>query len=183
MSDESVLKAEVKNKDEGTARIAVALVAGGVILLAVNLLEISLMNFFWPMFIIGPGLLMIWPAYQATAENRSRLSFLAVPGAMIVATGVLLFLMNLVDHYESWAYAWTLVLAAGAAGYGYMGRFEETGERQEKVYRFIRTMVLAFMGLAVLFELFVFHSLGAWWPLLIVGLGIYIYFKNKRSVD
>ncbi len=183
MSDESVLKAEVKRKNEGTARLALALVAGGVILLAANLLEISLMDFFWPMFIIGPGLLLIWPANQETAENRSRLSFLAVPGAMIVATGALLFLMNLVDHYESWAYAWTLVLAAGVAGYGYMGRFDESGEREDKVYRFIRTMLLVFMFLAVIFELFVFHSLGAWWPLLIVGLGIYVYIKNKRSVD
>lgn len=126
---------------------------------------------------------MLWPAYQATADHRSKLSFLAVPGAMTLATGVLLFLMNTVNHYESWAYAWTLVLAAGAAGYAYMHRYDETGERGEKAYKFIRVMVLTFMALAVFFEVLVFQSLGVWWPLLLIGLGLYVFVKNKRSID
>lgn len=182
MSEESVIKAEVNKKDIGTAKLAAGLVAGGVILLAANLLHISLMFFLWPMFVIGPGLLMLWPAYQSTPGNRSKLAFLAVPGAMIVATGGLLFLMNLVNHYESWAYAWTLVMAAGAAGYAFMHRFDESNERGDKAYRFIRAMVIAFMGLAVFFEVLVFQSLGIWWPVLLIGLGLYLYVRNKRSV-
>jgi hypothetical protein len=182
MSEESVLKAEVNKKDEGTARVAAGLVATGAVLLAANLLDISLMFYFWPMFVVGSGLLLLWPAYHSTSEHRSKIAFLAVPGAMVLATGVLLFLMNLVNHYESWAYAWTLVLAAGAAGYGYMHRFDESSVRADKTHRFIRVMVLAFMALAVVFELLVFQSLGSWWPILLVGLGIYIYVKNKRSV-
>jgi len=182
MSDESVLKAEVSKNGESTGRLAVALIAGGVILLAMNVLNISLMSFLWPFFIIGAGVLMVWPAYQSTSEDRSRLSFFAVPGAMTLAVGVLLFLMNLVNHFESMAYSWPLILAAGAAGYGYIHRFDESDEKVEKAHRFIRAMVISFMVMAVIFELLVFQSLGAWWPLLLVGLGIYIYVKNKRSV-
>lgn len=183
MSDESVIKAEVAKKDVGTAKLATGLVAGGVILLVANLLNISLMFFLWPMFIIGPGLLLLWPAYQSAPGNRSKLAFLAVPGAMTLATGVLLFLMNLVNHYESWAYSWTLVLAAGAAGYAYMHRFDESNERGDKAYRFIRAMVLTFMVLAVFFEVLVFQSLGIWWPVLLIGLGLYLFVRNKRRVQ
>lgn len=182
MSEESVIKAEVNKKDVGKAKLAAGLVAGGVILLAANLLHISLMFFLWPMFIIGPGLLMLWPAYQSTPGNQSKLAFLAVPGAMIVATGGLIILMNLVNHHESWAYAWTLILAAGAAGYAYMHRFDASNERGDKAYRFIRAMVIAFMALAVFFEVLVFQSLGIWWPILLIGLGLYLFVKNKRSV-
>ena len=181
MSEETVLKAEVKGGNGHTSWPALLLIGAGVLVLVTNLLHISLMNYLWPGFIVGLGLLMVWPAYQSTAEQQSRLSFLAVPGAMMLAMGGLFFLMNLTDHFESMAYGWTLILAAGAAGYGYLKRFDESPAAQEKAHRFIRTMVLAFMALATVFELLIFQSLGAWWPLLLIGGGAYVYLKNKRS--
>ncbi len=183
MSDESVLKAEVKKNGEGGLRVAMGIIAAGVILLVANLLQISLMDYLWPIFLIGLGTLMIWPAYRSTREEKSRLSFFAVPGAMTVTLGGLLFLMNLVNHFESMAYSWTLILAAGAAGYAYMHRFDEPNETADKAHRFIRVMVIAFMALAIILELLVFQSLGAWWPILIIGMGIYLYIRNKRNMD
>ena len=96
------------------------------------------------------------------------MSFLAIPGAMTLAVGALLFLMNLFGHYGSMAYAWTLVLAAAAAGYLYQRRFAEPDEASEKARGFIREMILSFMALAVVFELLIFQSLGGFWPLLVV---------------
>ncbi len=181
MSEETVLKSEVNGRGQSTSWPALLLIGAGVVLLVTNLLHISLMAFLWPGFIAGLGLLLVWPAYRSTAANQSSLSFLAIPGAMVLAMGALFFLMNLSDHFESMAYSWTLILAAGAAGYAYLKRFEQSGVAQEKAWRFIRTMVLAFMGLATLFELIVFESLGAWWPLLLIGAGAYLYLKSKRS--
>lgn len=181
MSEETVMKADVKKK-EGLNKWAMALISAGVLMLVVNLLGINLMEFLWPAFIVGPGLLMLWPSYQSTSESQSGLSFLAVPGAITVAVGLLLFLMNIVNHFESWAYVWPLVVAAGAAGYDYMHRFKESTTRAEKVHNFIRTMVITFMVLAVFFELLIFKSLGSWWPLLLIGLGFYVYVKNRRHI-
>ena len=181
MSEETVLKAEVKEGSSKTSWPALMLIGAGAMLLVTNLLHISLMNYLWPGFIAGLGLLMIWPSYQSTAERQSRLSFLAVPGAVLLAMGGLFFLLNLTNHFESMAYSWTLLLAAGAAGYAYLKRFDDSGAAQEKTHRFIRTMVLAFMVLATIFELLIFQSLGAWWPILLIGVGAYMYLKNKRS--
>jgi CDP-diglyceride synthetase len=181
MSEETVLKAEVKSGSTKTLWPALLLISAGVILLITNLLNISLMNYLWPGFIAGLGLLMVWPSYQSTAERQSPFSFLAVPGAVLLAMSGLFFLMNLSHHFESMAYSWTLLLAAGAAGYAYLKRFDDSGAVQEKSHRFIRTMVLAFMVLATIFELLIFQSLGAWWPLLLIGVGVYMYLKNKRS--
>lgn len=181
MSEENILKAELKGQADKTYQVARVLIVTGLLLLSVNLLGIHLMDYLWPGFIVGIGVALAWPSYKSTRDNQSKLSVLAVPGAMTIALGLLLFLMNLVDHYESMAYSWTLLLAAGAFGLRYTRRFDNTKANEDKLYRFIRTMILVFMGLAVFFELFVFQSLGAWWPLLVIGLGLYMYFKNKRS--
>ncbi|NIV92164.1 hypothetical protein GWN42_05015, partial [candidate division KSB1 bacterium] len=102
------------------------------------------------------------------------MNFLAIPGAMVVALGSLLFLMNLVDHFESMAYIWPLVISAGVVGLMYMERFNPDGTVHENGHRFIRVMVMAFMGSALFFELLVFESLGGWWPLMLVGLGVHV---------
>lgn len=181
MTEDTVLKAETGKRVAKASVPALLLIAGGVILLATNLLHIHLMNYLWPGFFVGTGLLLMWPAYQSTPSQRNSLSFLAVPGAMTIALGVMLFLMNLVNHYESMAYAWTLLLAAGGAGYLYLHRFDASSEARDKAHQFIRKTVLAFMGLATIFELIIFQSLGDWWPLFLVGLGFYLLIKNKRS--
>lgn len=183
MSEENVLKAELNRSNPTQSRLAGALIIGGIILLALNLLHIHVMVFFWPMFLVGLGALMIWPAIKSTSDHRNQLAFMAVPGAMLVALGGLSFLMMITSHYGSWAYVWPLLLAAGAAGYIYMHRFDDSGNQAEGAHRFIRAMVIIFMVLAVLFELFVFQSLGAWWPLLLIGVGLYLIVKNKRSVN
>lgn len=160
---------------------AVLLIGGGVALLAANLLHIPLMNYLWPGFVIGSGALLMWPAHSSTADRQSSWSFLAIPGAVILMQGLLLFVMNLVRHYEAMAYSWPLLLAAGAAGWMYMKRFDPTSNAQDKGHRFIRAMVIVFMGLATAFEVLAFHSLGGWWPLLLIGFGIYLFVKNQRK--
>ena len=183
MSEETVLKADIGKRQIKWSMPAVLLIGGGVLLLAANMLHVHLMDFVWPVFIIGPGILMMLPAYMSTEDDQKSLGFFAIPGAMTVVLGGMLFLFNLVDHYESMAYAWTLILAAGAGGYLYLKRFDEPGLGHRRAHKFIRMMALSFMALATFFEIFVFQSLGSWWPLLIVGLGIYFLVKQNRSAN
>ncbi|MCI0579362.1 MAG: hypothetical protein L0332_09370 [Chloroflexi bacterium] len=177
MSEETVFKAQVGRLGEKVSLPAVLLIGGGLVLLAVNLFHIDLMGFFWPVMI---GLLLLWPAYGSTAEKQSSLSFLAAPGAALAALGSLLFMLDLAGHSEAMAYGWTLVLAAGAAGLMYARRFDRSNRIHASGHRFIRWMLLAFMGLAVVFELLIFQSLGPWWPVVLVGLGVYLLVKNKK---
>ena len=180
MSEETVLKAEVGKKGV-KPMLPVLLISIGLVLLVINVFHVDVMGFLWPGFIVGSGLLLLWPAYKSTPDQRSSLSFFAIPGAMIAANGALLFVMNMFDHFESMGYAWTLILAAGAWGYLYMKRFDTPDDRTEKVQGFIRVMVLTFMALAAIFELLIFQTLGSWWPLLIIGLGFYLWVRESRS--
>jgi hypothetical protein len=181
MSEETVYKAQVGKRDTQISWPAALLIAGGGLLLLANLFRIDLMSFLWPGFIIGPGLLLMWPAHNATAERPSSWAFLAVPGAMLVALGCLFAVMGLINHYEAMAYAWTLVLAAGMGGYMYMNRFKEDSAGHARHHRFIRAMFILFLGLATFFEVLAFQSLGGWWPILLIGFGLYLFVKNHRS--
>jgi hypothetical protein len=181
MGDETVYKAQVGKRGAEFHWPAVLLIGAGGLLLLANLLRIDLMGFLWPGFIIGPGLLLLWPAMSATPDKRSSLSFLAVPGAMLVALGGLFLAMSLVGHFEAMAYSWTLVLAAGMGGYLYMNRFREDSAARERGHRFIRAMFILFLGLATFFEVLAFQSLGGWWPILLIGFGIYLFVRNHRS--
>lgn len=181
MTEETVLKAEVQNKKLANNWPALALIGAGVVILFSKLFGLILMDFLWPGFIIGFGLALMYPAYISTADDKKGLSFFAVPGAMTVALGLLLFMMNLVNHFESMAYAWPLLLAAGSWGHLYQKRFTATSEQKDKAHRFIRIMVLLFMGMAMFFELLIFQSFGNWWPLALIGVGGYMLLKDRRS--
>ncbi|MCP5098654.1 MAG: hypothetical protein GY943_24145 [Chloroflexi bacterium] len=180
--DETPLKVQEKNKLRVQQSLpALAVIGIGVVLLAVNIFHFDLIEFLWPGFVIAPGLVLMWPAYSSTPERQSRLSFLTVPGAIIVTTGLLLFAMNMADHFEAWAYSWTLVFASVAGALMYIKRFDSTSNVHESGYKFVRTMIILFMGLAVFFEVIIFESFSPLLPLVVIGIGVYMLIKNRRE--
>lgn len=183
MSEETVYKAEEAAKLKARpSLLAVALIGTGIMLLLAHLFDIRLMDFFWPAFIIGPGLLLMWPAYKSTADEQSKLAFLAVPGAMIAATGLLLMVMNLTNHFEAWAYSWPLVIAAAAGGIMYVTRYDDNPPLQERGHKLIRTLSSVFIGLAVFFEIIVFENFNPIMSMGLIALGLYLLLRNRRSL-
>ena len=181
--DELPLKVEVNNNqlDLRQSWPAVVVIGIGVLLLAANLFHIHLMQFLWPGFVIAPGLMLMWPAYDSTVERQRPLSFLAVPGAMMITISMLLFAMNLVNHFESWAYSWPLVLASVAGALMYIKRFEPQNHIHESGHSFVRIMILLFMGFAAFFEILIFQNFAPWFPLALIGYGIYILVKKRQT--
>ena len=182
MSEETVYKAEETAKlDAHSSLPAFVLIGFGVTLLLAYAFNLHLLDFLWPGFIIGPGLLLMWPAYKSTADEQSKFAFLAVPGAMIASSGVLLFAMNLTNHFESWAYSWPLVIAAAAAGVMYVTRYDDNDALQELGYKFMRVMTLIFIGLAFFFEIIIFENFNPLMSLGMIGLGFYLLMRNRRA--
>jgi heme/copper-type cytochrome/quinol oxidase subunit 4 len=182
MSDETVYKAEEAGKLRQRESLpAYAIIGVGVVLLVANLLGYHLIDVLWPGFMIAPGLMLLYPTYASTPEKQSRLSFFAIPGAIMTSTGLLLFAMNLTNHFEAWAYSWTLVGAAVVGAMIYMKRFEPENRVHETGYQYIRFFFMAFMVLAVLFELVVFNNFNPLLPLALIGYGVYVLVKGRRE--
>ena len=180
--DEKLYKAEEKNKLQHQGSwLPLAVIGTGVVLLFANLFMVNPMSFLWPGFVIVPGLLLLWPSAQSTAVRQHPLSFLAVLGALLTAVGVLLFAMNLTDHFEAWAYCWTVVPMSVAAGLMYIKRFDPTHRVHENGRKFIRLFTFIWVGLAIFFELIIFGTFQPWMPLVLIVGGLYLLLHERRQ--
>jgi hypothetical protein len=178
MSNESVVKPRGGWRDAPLP--ALALIAVGLFFFVARLVHVNLWEYAWPVLILLPGLLMLWPAYTATSERKNRLSFLAVPGAVVTLLAGLLFVNSLTGYWRGWSYLWPLLPAAAVAGLMYARRFDVKSPIHENGRRLVRGLLLMTMGLALFFELMLFHGLGAYWPLWLVAAGIYLLIRQRR---
>lgn len=182
MTDETVYKAEEKARmQEGTAFVPWLLIGGGVILLLASVLDVHLLDYLWPGFVIVPGLLLLWPAYKSTAGEQRALSFLAIPGAILVALGVMLGVMNLFNYFEAWAYAWPLLPAAVAAGVLYITRFDDNAALERRARKFIRVMGMVALGLAFFFEILIYEHFNPFLGVGLIVLGLVLLRRERQA--
>ena len=90
------------------------LVLIGAVLLAGQFVRIDVGHYGWPFFVIAPGVLLLIIALTSRGVVGEGL---AIAGSIITVTGLILLYQNATDHFESWAYAWTLIFP-GAVGAG-----------------------------------------------------------------
>jgi hypothetical protein len=90
------------------------LVVVGAILLLGQFVRIDIGHYGWPFFLIVPGVAILVVALMARGALGEGL---AVLGSIITVTGLILLYQNATDHFESWAYAWTLIFP-GSVGVG-----------------------------------------------------------------
>ena len=119
------------NRDRGTMVIGAILVVLGLLLFGGQLLGINLARFTWPFFIIIPGLAF----FVGMVMGGKDAAPLAIPGSIITTVGLLLFYQTITNHWESWAYAWALIVSAVGVGlviggtYGDQPRMVDAGRR------------------------------------------------------
>ena len=157
--------------------IGLALVGLGLFFLIGTILG-GVINLMWPMFVLGPGLLLFY-LVRVLGKKAAGLS---IPATMISTVGLLLFYQNFTNHWESWAYAWALVmptaLGVGISIYGDLKKNDKTIERGEKLAKF--GLGIFAVG-AVFFELLL--NLGGFaipLAVLLVIAGIYLTRRKKK---
>jgi hypothetical protein len=94
-----------------TTGVGALLVALGLLLLAQQLFGFNWSGA-WPFYIIAVGLVF----FVGVVVGGSAAGPLAIPGAVITTVGLILLYQRTFDRYETWAYAWTLLVAAGGVG-------------------------------------------------------------------
>ncbi len=155
--------------DRGRIATALVLILLGAWFLAVQFLpglEIYAFNqTTWPLAIVGLGGLLGLFAIVTWVPD------LLVPACIVAGIGGLLYWQNLTGHWESWAYAWTLI--PGFVGVGVFltgllrGRLRQAIVGGGWLILISAVMFLifsSFLGGPVL--------LGAYWPVLLILLGV-----------
>ena len=126
------------------------LVIVGTLFLVGRVLDITLGAHAWPLWIIVPGLAMLTGSLLIPPRGGVGL---AIPGAIVTMTGLVLWVQESYGLYETWAYAWALVAPTGP-GLGMLTYGLVRGDRELAGDGLRMTLVGLglFLGFALFFE-------------------------------
>ena len=107
------------------------------------------------------------------------LAGLAIPGTIISGIGLMMFFQNLLNHWESWSYGWTVILVLVGLGIFIMGLYSEDAPRRQAGLRVMKVGAILFIIFGGFFELVLsaFQPYGVQqyiFPALLVLLGVYL---------
>ncbi|MCB8976664.1 MAG: hypothetical protein H6657_04490 [Ardenticatenaceae bacterium] len=136
--------------------------------LAANL-DISLQ---WPLVIVSVGGLLILSAFLGTAA-------LAIPGSIVAGIGSILYVQNLTGAWDSWAYVWTLIPGFAGIGVILAGLL---GHQRRKSWREGSRLIVTSAVMFLIFGAFFngLGGLGRYWPVLLIGLGLWMLLPNRK---
>lgn len=157
-------------------RAGLVLVLIGVLLLFVRVGEVSS----WPLFVIVPGLALLGLALFGPARQAG----LAVPGSIVTMVGLILALQEATGTYQTWSYAWGLVLAAVGIGTFLQASIETRPAGQREGLRLAGVGLALFAGFGVFFEAFVFADamrgvVGWLVPAALIAAGVWMLLRRS----
>jgi hypothetical protein len=106
----------------------------------------------WPFFVIVPGLALLGLGL-ATAGRVGEV--LATIGGVVTMAGLVLLVQNATDRFDTWAYAWTLLLVGAGIGRWLAGVMRSRRDLAASGGWLIATGLVAFVVFAVLFEVII----------------------------
>ena len=159
------------------------MLVAGAILIAIGLLSLAgqvfrgfpFWSYLWPFIIIGIGGIF----FVGMLAGGKSMAGLAIPGSIIGGLGVMMFLQNLTNHWESWAYSWTVILILVGLGIFIMGLYQQDEHHRRAGLRVMKIGAILFIIFGGFFELifsaFQRNGIGAYlFPVLLVLLGVYL---------
>ncbi len=156
------------------------------ILLGVGALVLLMGNIgfwnFWPLFVLIPGLGLIYASRQC--EGRNGLEQFK-GGVITTATGLVLMYQSITGHWESWAYIWAIypLLGAGFLEY-YEGKLLGKDSKVREGMAQMKIWSIVLVASALVFEVFIFQNISSiLLGLLLVGGGIYLHNRRSTPVD
>ena len=137
----------------GEAALGGLLVLLGLVVLLGQALDLEVGRVAWPVFVIVPGLGLLGLGL-ASAGRLGEV--LATVGGVVTMAGLVLGVQQATDRFETWAYAWTLVVLAGPGiGRWLVGVVRGRGDLAASGGWLIAAGLVGFLVLAVVFEVVV----------------------------
>jgi hypothetical protein len=137
----------------GDTALGGLLVLLGILVLLGQAVDVDVGQVGWPVFVIVPGLALL--GLGLATDGRVG-EVLAMVGGVISVNGLVLGVQNATDRFDTWAYAWTLVLVVGPGiGRWLVGVVRGRGDLAASGGWLVAVGLAAFVVLAVVFEVVV----------------------------
>jgi hypothetical protein len=122
----------------------------GLVVLLGQAVDLELGRVAWPVFVIVPGLGLLGLGLAATGRLGE---VLAMVGGVVTMAGLVLGVQNATDRFDTWAYAWALVVLVGAGvGRWLVGMVRGRRELAASGGWLIAAGLVGFVVFAVFFE-------------------------------
>ncbi|MEJ2665884.1 MAG: hypothetical protein P8Z81_02095 [Deinococcales bacterium] len=134
----------------------------------------------WPLFVLVPGVALLAWAFLGGEEAAG----LAIPGSIVTTIGLILFVQNLGNYFESWSYAWGLVVSGVGFGIFLQGALTNNQERERDGMRLVTVGLVLFAVFGAFFEFLIFDNwAGSWvgrWlvPLALIAGGLVLWIRR-----
>lgn len=174
---------DAKPRNTGAIAGGVALIAFGLLFLLGQLFaRTDFWGSMWPMFPIALGVIF----YVAMFAGGKGAAGFAVPATIITMIGLILFFQNLTGLFETWAYAWALIVFAVGLGIYIMGLYTGKEADRRSGVSVMRVGLILFIIFGALMEMifrnFISDNVMQYvFPALMILIGIYLIFRPKKS--
>jgi hypothetical protein len=179
---------QIKRRLQMTIKRNSSMLVAGAILIAFGLLSLvsqlfrgfHFWSYLWPFIIIGIGAAF----FVGMFAGGKSMAGLAIPGTIIGGIGLMMFFQNLFNHWESWAYSWTLILILVGLGIYLMAVYAQNPYRRKAGLRLMRIGAILFIIFGGFFELIfsAFRPNGIQsyvFPVMLVILGVYLVISRS----
>ena len=163
-------------RNPGLLVAGLILIAFGLLALADRLLSgFQFWHYLWPVILIAVGGLF----FVGMFAGGKSVAGLAIPGSIIGVLGLMMLLQNLGDHWESWAYGWTVLLISVGLGIFIMGAYTGDQYRRQAGLRVMKVGAILFVIFGGFFEM-IFSLSQPYgiqryiFPALLIVLGVYL---------
>jgi hypothetical protein len=168
-----------QNARSGSLVGGAILIGLGVLFLLGQIFNFSAWAYAWPLLLVGFGGLF----FALMAAGGRPAAGLAIPGSILSAVGLVMLYQNLTGHWESWAYAWTIIVVAVGVGIFIAGAWTANHAQRRSGLRVATTGLVLFVLFGAFFELVIFDSgrLGARqyvFPVLLILAGVFMLLRR-----
>jgi hypothetical protein len=134
----------------GEAALGGLLLLLGLVVLLGQALDLEVGRVAWPIFVVVPGLGLLGMGLAAAGRVGE---VLATAGGVVTMAGLVLGVQNATDRFDTWAYAWTLVVLVGpGVGRWLVGTVRGRRDLVASAGWLVAAGLVAFGVLAVFFE-------------------------------
>lgn len=165
-----------KNRNITGIVIGVILIALGIFSLFERLFTFINWDFLWPLILVGVGAAFF---IGMVLGDKTR-GGLAVPGSILIMVGLILFVMNITNHWEAWAYAWALIIMAVGFGTLINGIWSDRPDLRKRGLDTVRDSLILFLVFGAIME-FIFSVTGITsfgnlilWAVLLALVGLFL---------